>query len=159
MENIMRLILALPVLVLFAGCTADRVETARHAAAPAEPIPIRFHLAADQPTDGYRPVPDKDGRTIYVAPEPALTEADMASARPAQDSLGRPCVDVAMTDAGAAKLKELTRNNIGNKLAIFVDGELMTAPTIQSVVSQRAQISGHFTPERARQIADSLNAR
>jgi preprotein translocase subunit SecD len=160
MENLMRPILALPILVLFAGCTADKVETAGQAPAAVEkPVAIRFHLASQRADSNWEPLKDPDGRTIYVAPVPVLTEKDLASAQPVTDQLGRPCVEVIMTDEGAKKLARLTKENIGNMLAAFVDDELTMAATIQSVVSKRARISGHFTPERAQVIADSLNTR
>jgi len=43
-------------------------------------------------------------------------------------------------------------------MAIFVGGDLLTAPIIQSkICGGTAQIDGSFTPESAKELADSLN--
>lgn len=46
--------------------------------------------------------------------------------------LGRPEVSVTLTAAGADKFAELTGENLGSKLAIVIDGEIQSAPIIQS---------------------------
>ena len=121
------------------------------------PIEMRFHFATDKPTDGYMKVTDPDGQTAYVEPIPLLTEQDVQSAIAQRDTQDRPCVLVTFKDAAGARLKAITADSIGEKMAIFVDDELVSCPKIMSAIGSRAQISGDFTEERAQEIASLLN--
>ncbi len=124
-----------------------------------QPIDMRFHFATDKPTDGYMKVTDPDGGTAYVEPIPLLTEQDVVSARALHDSADRPCVMVTFNDAAGARMSAITADSIGEKMAIFVDDELVSCPKIMSAISTKAQISGDFSEERAQQIASALSKR
>ena len=50
-------------------------------------------------------------------------------------------ISVEMTPDGAAKLEQVTRENIGRRLAIVLDGRIVVAPTIRSSVSKAVAIS------------------
>lgn len=55
-------------------------------------------------------------------------------------------------------LEEITRNNIGKEMAIFLDKNILSAPVIQSeIFSGEAQITGDFSPEEARELVQNLN--
>jgi preprotein translocase subunit SecD len=52
----------------------------------------------------------------------------------------------------------LTEKNIGNPMAIFIGGELLTSPVIQTkICGGTAQIDGWFTTESAKELATALN--
>ena len=69
-----------------------------------------------------------------------------------------PIVSVSFNAEGAALFEEITRQNVGENLAIFLDGELISAPTInEPIPGGRAIISGGFSPEEARDLAENLN--
>lgn len=69
-----------------------------------------------------------------------------------------PIVSITFDDQGAALFEEITRNNVGEQLAIFLDGAIMSAPRINEAISGgRAVISGDFTPEEARELVRNLN--
>ncbi len=58
---------------------------------------------------------------------------------------------------GASQFAELTRQNVGNRLAIVLDGKVMSAPVIQDAIyGGNAQITGSFTEEEARNLASVL---
>ena len=62
-----------------------------------------------------------------------------------------------LNDDGAKRFAEVTRNNIGTALAIVLDGELYSAPIIQSAIETgNGQITGRFTPEEAQELANVL---
>ena len=72
-------------------------------------------------------------------------------------NLGEPEIEFRLNDDGAKRFAEVTRNNIGQRLAIVLDGELYSAPIIQSAIETGSgQITGHFTPEEAQQLANVL---
>lgn len=69
-----------------------------------------------------------------------------------------PIVVVTFTDEGAALFEDITTNNVGEQLAIFLDGELVSAPRInEPIAGGSAVISGGFTPEEARDLAENLS--
>lgn len=69
-----------------------------------------------------------------------------------------PIVSIQFDDTGAKLFEDITRDNVGESLAIFLDGELLSAPRINEViVGGSAIISGGFGPEEARDLAQNLN--
>lgn len=69
-----------------------------------------------------------------------------------------PIVSIVFNDEGGDLFERITSENVGEQLAIFLDGEMISAPTInQSISGGRAVISGGFTPDEARGLAQNLN--
>jgi preprotein translocase subunit SecD len=69
-----------------------------------------------------------------------------------------PEVVINFNDAGAKLFDQITSQNVGGTLAIFLDGQLIEAPTIQEAIpGGTAEISGHFTPAQARSLVQNLN--
>jgi protein-export membrane protein SecD len=69
-----------------------------------------------------------------------------------------PLVSVRFTAEGGDLFEEITRANVGNQLGIFLDGELLSAPNInEAIAGGTAVISGGFTPDEARDLAQNLN--
>jgi protein-export membrane protein SecD len=70
-----------------------------------------------------------------------------------------PLIILQFDKEGSLLFEELTKENIGLPLAIFLDGTLLQAPTVQSVISGgRAQITGGFSVKEAQRISRELNA-
>lgn len=70
-----------------------------------------------------------------------------------------PIVSLEFNTEGAKIFEELTQKNIGKRLAIYIDNQLISAPTVQEKISGgKAQITGKFTIEEARNLAQNLNA-
>lgn len=69
-----------------------------------------------------------------------------------------PLVSVSFTKEGGELFEKITRENVGEQLAIFLDGEIISAPRINEAISGgRATISGGFTAEEAKALAQNLN--
>jgi protein-export membrane protein SecD len=69
-----------------------------------------------------------------------------------------PIVAITFNDEGADLFAEITKTNVGKQLAIFLDGELLSAPRInETIVGGTAVISGSFTAESAKALAENLN--
>lgn len=84
----------------------------------------------------------------------ALKKADVS-----YDNLGRPQIQFEMDQEGAVKFAGITRNNVGKQLAITLDGEIQTAPTINGEIpSGNGVITGNYTIEEAQATATLLNA-
>lgn len=89
-----------------------------------------------------------------------LTGADLERAQVVFDqSTGKPAVSLIFTKEGGIKFEQITERNIGKPLAIFLDNQLVSAPTVQEkITGSSAQISGEFTLEEARNLTIQLNA-
>jgi protein-export membrane protein SecD len=72
--------------------------------------------------------------------------------------LGRPVVLIDFDDTGRDIFCTITEQIIGKQMAIFVWGQLITAPVIQDkICGGTAQIDGQFDGASARALAESLN--
>ena len=73
--------------------------------------------------------------------------------------LGTPLILIQFDDEGSALFEELTSENIGKILAIYIDNLPISTPVVQDKISGgRAQITGDFTIDEAKELARNLNA-
>jgi len=71
----------------------------------------------------------------------------------------KPMILLHFTDEGSRIFAELTEKNVGKKLAIYVDGNILSAPVVQEKISGgNAQITGEFTVKEAQELVRNLNA-
>ena len=71
----------------------------------------------------------------------------------------KPHVGLEFSDEGGKIFAELTKNNIGKTLAIYLDGAPISIPRVQEeILGGKAQITGNFTLTEAKQLAQRLNA-
>lgn len=69
-----------------------------------------------------------------------------------------PVVSIRFNPDGAELFATITRDNVGEALAIFLDGQMISAPLInEAIVGGTAIISGQFTADEARGLAENLN--
>ncbi len=72
---------------------------------------------------------------------------------------GEPVVSLQFDEEGSKLFEEITRANIGKPVAIFLDGEAISIPTVNEAISGgKAQISGNFTPQEAKTLVGRLNS-
>lgn len=70
-----------------------------------------------------------------------------------------PAVSIKLDDEGTEAFKVATEANIGNPIIIKLDGEIISAPTVNDVIRNgESIISGSFTEESARQLANRIEA-
>ena len=70
-----------------------------------------------------------------------------------------PKVAIQFNDEGAKIFAKLTKENVGKRIAIYIDNQLISAPVVrEEIPSGKAEISGDFTIEEARELARNLNA-
>lgn len=91
---------------------------------------------------------------------PVVTGKDILSnAKAGLNQQGQVVVNIEFNNDGTKTFREFTRDHVGDILAIFFDGKLLTAPTIQTAIGDgRAQITGFGDLRKARLMAQSLNA-
>jgi SecD/SecF fusion protein len=94
---------------------------------------------------------------VMVKRKPEMTGSSVKSAMVIRGNLGEPQINFTLTADGATKFGELTRKNIGRGLAIILDKELYSAPTIQSAIETGSgQITGNFDVTEALRLASIL---
>jgi len=120
-------------------------------------VPAGYQLLKREET-----TPDGRKRTEQIvvkdSPEPGLERNLTKRAMVVRDNSGRPQIDFAMQPEAAIAFGVVTRENVGRRLAIVMDGKLYSAPVIQSPIETgRGQISGHFESTEAFQLAAALD--
>ncbi len=133
-------------------------------ASTAAPV-FQLRLVVDTPTAESEPVTliTRHGdqsytNVIHVQKTVLLDQTALTSAKAGTDSLGHPIIDVTLTDAGKARFAEVTRQNLGKRLAIFIGGTVYQAPVIRTeIAGGKAQITGDFTKAEAQDLARKIN--
>ena len=70
----------------------------------------------------------------------------------------QPLIILTFNKEGRELFADITRNNTGSVLAIFLDDQIISDPVIREEIRDgNAQISGNFTPEEAKQLVRDLN--
>jgi SecD/SecF fusion protein len=90
--------------------------------------------------------------------EKGLTGHYVSSARVSRDQMtGAPEIDFSLNSEGAKIFAEITEENLGKRMAIVLDGEVVSAPTIQSAITGgNGRITGDFSEKEAFALATSL---
>lgn len=71
----------------------------------------------------------------------------------------KPLVSIEFDDTGRKLFAQLTKENIGKPIAIYLDGAPISVPIVrEEIVNGRAQISGNFKPEEAKLLVQRLNS-
>jgi len=75
------------------------------------------------------------------------------------ENTGNPLISLQFNDEGAKIFEDLTSKNVGKILAIYIDGAPISTPVVQEKISGgKAQITGSFTINEAKELVRSLNA-
>lgn len=147
-----RFALGLSIVAAFVGC-GDRT--------PAVPVKLEFRFAQLEPADGFLEMdaaPGAESPKLYVAPEILVSNADVAWARMTKAN-GAPAIELSFARPSQARILEFSEKNIGRKLAMIVDGEIVAAPTIRDRFGSEALLTGDFTLEEAQRIARGIKAK
>ncbi|MHA6794901.1 protein translocase subunit SecD [Pseudonocardia bannensis] len=124
---------------------------------------LALDCSANDPLRGYddptRPLVacDQDGTAKYVLGPAFLegTQIDSASAQQNQQGAGY-VVSLTFKSEGAAIWGEYTSQNVGKNAAFVLDGEVVSAPTINSAIYGPTEISGQFSQAEAQDLAGVL---
>ncbi|CAB5700816.1 preprotein translocase subunit SecD [Delftia tsuruhatensis] len=120
---------------------------------------------------GSGPVPfgserylDRNSQAVIVQKQVVLTGENLTDAQPGFDSQTQePTVNLVLDAKGARIFKDITRENVGKRMAIILfekgKGEVVTAPVIRTEIGGgRVQISGRMTTAEANDTALLLRA-
>jgi preprotein translocase subunit SecD len=154
-------LLAIIISTAFTGCTS----TQHLATAAPHTATFQMRLALDAPSSDSTemsviqktesPTPKE---VVYVQNAVLLDQTALKSAKVIKDSLGNPQIAVTFTESGRKRFAEVTRQSIGRRLAIVIDGQLYSVPKIMmEIPSGKANISGGFSDQEAEELVRKIN--
>ncbi len=106
---------------------------------------------------------ERNGQPIIVFRQVVLTGESLTDAQPGFDGQTQePSVNLTVDAKGARIIRDVTRENVGKRMAILLfekgKGEVVTAPVIRSELGARFQITGRMTTAEATDTALLLRA-
>ena len=119
---------------------------------------------------GAGPVPfgterftDRDGSPLIVKRQVVLTGENLSDAQPGFDGQNQqPVVNLTVDAKGARIMKDISRENVGKRMAILLfekgKGEVVTAPVIRGELGSKFQISGSMSSAESNDTALLLRA-
>jgi preprotein translocase subunit SecD len=121
-------------------------------------VTVEFYIAESSAAAGLKQakVEGRNDDLVYLHETPVLTREDIAEAHVIMDKNNQPAIDIAFTKAGQAKIGKATQENIGKRLAIVVNGKVISAPRVGSTIAEHAQISGVFSKAEAEKLAQTM---
>jgi preprotein translocase subunit SecD len=124
-----------------------------------EEHPLEDALKGNVPEGSYV-AKMKDGQPILLKQQAVMTGAMLDDARVnIKSSYNEPYVSISFNKDGARIFERVTGENIGKKLAIVLDGKVVSAPVIRDAISGgKAIIEGRFKMEEATDLAIVLRA-
>lgn len=125
----------LPADVKFAW-SVEPIETARGSQVP------RYALYALRVADDGPRVKNKDIASTHAAIDP---------------NMGQVIINIRMTEAGADKWEQMTRDNLNRCIAIVVNDRVYSCPMVMGVINGgQTQLSGNFTLPEAKELAAAI---
>lgn len=106
---------------------------------------LEFRLADDSDTAGWKKMVVRGSdNSVFVSNEVSLHGGHIERVSFYKDLNGNPSVGLTLTEDGAKAMEETTTKNLKKKLAIVLNGKVVSAPTIQSTITKDVQITGRF---------------
>ena len=107
-------------------------------------------LYIDERASQWTPAKTTDGKVLW---DKYLIRAGVSFTQ-----AGSPQVDLVFNDEWKKIFADLTKRLIGKQIAIYVWGQILTAPTVQAVITDgRAVITGDYTIDWAQSLANNIN--
>lgn len=106
--------------------------------------------------DTYNGEADQDPLKVYCKVELTGNDFKENGASVTYNQLNEPQIAIKVKDA--SKFAEITKRLLGKQLAIFLNNELLSAPTVQAELTDgSAVITGSYTATEAQQLKDQIN--
>jgi SecD/SecF fusion protein len=127
-----------------------------------DPSRLKDALAGNVP-EGFilKYLKGDDREPLLLEDSVALSGERVADARVDFDSqgFGQPHISLTLDAAGAKEFGVLTRSNVGRRLAIIMDEEVLSAPSIkEAILGGSAQITGKFSFDEASLLSLALRS-
>jgi len=105
-------------------------------------------------------LPEVNGQKLVIKKQVLVSGGDLSDAQTAFDQrTSEPVVSFKFNSSGARKFAQATTENVGQRFAIVLDNQVISAPVIREpIIGGQGQISGSFTVQSANDLAILLRA-
>ena len=116
---------------------------------------LNFRLVSESSDFGTDELVSEDGESIKISKRIVMSGENLIDAQPnIQNQNNEPTVSFKLDRLGAQKFGRTTTDNVGKRLAIVLDGKIISAPNInEPITSGNGIISGNFTFQEATDLA------
>ena len=145
-------------LLIGLACIVTAAGSLAHS--PGEPSPsISFRLAfQEQAPDTTKMQFQSPNEAVYVSKSSILEGSDLLKARVKRGPAG-PLLIITVTPDGAKRVKQTTSSHLGDRLALIVDGVLISAPTIRQPIegNELSVTSARLSEREMEDLAKTIN--
>ena len=116
---------------------------------------LNFRLVSDNSEFGIDEILSETGEKLKISKRIVMSGENLIDAQPSiQNQQNEPTVSFTLDRLGAQKFGRATTDNVGRRLAIVLDGKIISAPNInEPITSGNGMISGNFTFQEATDLA------
>ena len=116
---------------------------------------LNFRLVSDNSEFGVDDLISENGEKLKISKRIVMSGENLIDAQPSvQNQQNEPTVSFTLDRLGAQKFGRATTDNVGKRLAIVLDGQIISAPNInEPITSGNGMISGNFTFQEATDLA------
>ena len=116
---------------------------------------LNFRLVNDNSEFGIDELISENGELLKVSKRIVMSGDNLIDAQPSiQNQQSQPTVSFSLDSLGAQKFGRATTDNVGKRLAIVLDGKIISAPNInEPITAGNGVISGNFTFQEATDLA------
>jgi len=116
---------------------------------------IEVSIVAERPDRSTRRI-SSDGKRIYLADKPLLTNNDFTHANVTLTE-GQFVLNLDMTAESAKRVQMFTESNVGKEMAFLVNGSVIRTPKIRDPIVGNGFLIGAFGRDEAQKLADAIN--
>ncbi len=116
---------------------------------------LNFRLVGDESEFGVEKLISENGEKLNVSKRIVMSGENLIDAQPSvQSQNNEPIVSFTLDRLGAQKFGRTTTDNVGERLAIVLDGKIISAPNInEPITGGNGMISGNFSFQEATDLA------
>ena len=116
---------------------------------------LNFRLVSDNNEFGTDELVSENGEKLNISKRIIMSGENLIDAQPSiQNQNNEPTVSFTLDRLGAQKFGRTTTDNVGKRLAIVLDGKIVSAPNInEPITSGKGMISGNFSFQEATDLA------
>ena len=116
---------------------------------------LNFRLVSDNSEFGVDELISETGEKLNISKRIVMSGENLIDAQPTiQNQQNEPTVSFTLDRLGSQKFGRATTDNVGRRLAIVLDGKIISAPNInEPITSGNGMISGNFTFQEATDLA------
>ena len=116
---------------------------------------LNFRLVSENSEFGIDELVSETGEKLKISKRIVMSGENLIDAQPSiKNQQNEPTVSFTLDRLGAQKFGRATTDNVGRRLAIILDGKIISAPNInEPITSGNGMISGNFTFQEATDLA------